>query len=78
MSAAPTGAMNRYPRRASVSMNRGFSAESPHLLARHHLARVLEQHRQQPEWLLLKLELDAAAAKLARIQIELERAEPDA
>ena len=26
---ALTGAMNRYPRRVCVSINRGFSAESP-------------------------------------------------
>ena len=47
------------------------------LVASHELARPLEQHREQLQWLLLKAETCARLSQLARAQIELEDAKFD-
>src|SRR5262249_18060127 len=47
----------------------------PQLLARHHLARALEEEREEPERPVLKRDLPPVAAKLARAHVHLENAE---
>src|ERR1041385_8309102 len=44
-----------------------------HLLARHHLPGVLQQHRQYQDGLIGNPDPDSVATQLSRAQIELER-----
>ena len=48
-----------------------------HLLARNHLAGVLQQHCQYLDGLIGNPDLDSVATKLSRAQIQLERAKAE-
>jgi hypothetical protein len=47
------------------------------LFARYHLARLVQQHRQDAERLLMQLQLDPVFAQLGSRDVEFERAETD-